>query len=444
MTSHISKYDVILQGCDVILFVVRFWFSDVLSWYARLPAWTTPMPDVWIFLRSRPAFHKRSEKRSFCEIESVSLFLNIGYNPGMSGYQFLHVEMYARSASKLAGAKRAKKGVVRQSDGIRKNWTAREILAEALRETNACEHVNAPKPPDVLLGDLQSLADELDHLEPPKGQRKDTPVLMAGVASAPWPPGDPRSKAWREDTVEHLQKKFGDALRVVIGHSDEGYDHLHFYVCAPQLAPVKGLHPGQAARAESAARGDDAKAQIEAYNSAMRAWQDQYSAEVGQRHGQTRIGPKRQRVGRMEWMEQKDAAELHAKTVKQAEAQLEQVEKSVAIKRAEVASIEVQKAELKIQSAALDAKAEKFEVQKARLVAWAKDVDAKEKRANWMLDRIMDAMKMLPMALQERIGALFGVPAPTPTPTPGVPLQTASAQKIEPNTETKKVAPKGP
>lgn len=337
------------------------------------------------------------------------------------GYQFLHVELYARSASKLAGKKRVTKGQVRATDGIRKNWSAAEILAEALREMGCCDHVFAPRPPDALFGDLQALADELNHSEPPKGQRKDTPILLAGVASAPWPPGDPRSKAWREDTVEHLQKKYGGCLRAVIGHSDEDYDHVHFYVCEPGLSPVKGRHPGQAARAQAAAEGADAKGQLQAYNVAMRGWQDQYGQEVAQRHGQTRIGPKRQRVGRMEWMEQKRAAEVLANQVQEVEkrlAEVQQAESVAAMKRqAQAASIEVQRAELERQRQVVEAKAEKIEAHRVRLVELAKQVDAKDKRASWMMDKITEALTLLPLAVADKLRALFGVPAPTPPPT---------------------------
>lgn len=222
------------------------------------------------------------------------------------GFQFAHLEIYARSVSKLKGAQRAAKGSRRdRSSG---GWSARDVLAEALREAGACPHVDAPQPPEVLLGDLQQLADEIDREPAPKGQRKDTPILLAGVLSAPWPPGDPRSVEWRMDAIEHLRAEWGDRLRCVVAHNDEGRDHLHFYATAPGLGPVKGLHPGYRARSAAAADGEDAKAQKAAYEAAMRAWQDRYATVAGE-HGMTRLGPGRRRLSRAAWLEEQRLAE---------------------------------------------------------------------------------------------------------------------------------------
>lgn len=44
----------------------------------------------------------------------------------MSGYQFIHVEMYARSVSKLTGKGRAKKGQQRKAKTSDSGWTARQ------------------------------------------------------------------------------------------------------------------------------------------------------------------------------------------------------------------------------------------------------------------------------------------------------------------------------
>lgn len=347
------------------------------------------------------------------------------------GYQFLHVEMYARSASKLAGAKRAKKGAVRESDGIRKNWSAREILAEALREEKACPHVKIPRPPDVLVGDLRALADELDKSEPPKGQRKDTPILLAGVASAPWPPGDLRSAAWREDTVEHLQRKFGKDLRAVVGHSDEQYDHLHFYVCAPGLKPIKSLHPGQAARAESAARDEDAKAQIAAYNAAMKKWQDGYSEEVAKQHGLLRIGPRRQRVTRNEWMEQKRAAELNASRLKEANDRLARAEEIERARRSADEMLRAREARVEVGEVDLAEKRKKLK-QAAKTL---QEIDGLlEAKGQWLAD----AVKILPAAFQESFLAVFDKGPPYPLPTPEKPLvgRSDASQDVDRSSES--------
>lgn len=259
-----------------------------------------------------PAVGPAGPTISLCEIESVSLFrypARFGVCCGV-GFQFAHLESYARSVSKLKGAQRAAKGSRRdRSSG---GWSARDVLAEALREAGACPHVDAPQPPEVLLGDLQQLADEIDREPAPRGQRKDCPILLAGVLSAPWPPGDPRSVEWRMDAIEHLRAEWGDRLRCVVAHNDESRDHLHFYATAPGLGPVKGLHPGYKARSAAAADGEDAKAQKASYESAMRAWQDRY-ATVAAKHGMTRLGPGRRRLSRAAWLEEQRLAEHNAK-----------------------------------------------------------------------------------------------------------------------------------
>lgn len=247
-------------------------------------------------------------------------------------YQFLHVEVYARSASKLSGLKKAKKGAVRESDGNRKNWSARDILAEALREIGACNHVAKPLAPEVLFGDLNLLAVNLETSEPPKGQRKDTPILLAGVASAPWPPGDPRSKQWRLDTVEFLKKTYGDALDTVIGHQDEPHDHIHFYCRNPDFSPVKPLHQGYAAQAKAKAEGVPAPEQTKAYKGAMQGFQDQYFEAVSERFAMARKGPGRERLGRAEWLEVKKDNQTRADRLKN----IELIEAETAKKRLEV------------------------------------------------------------------------------------------------------------
>ena len=240
-------------------------------------------------------------------------------------YQFMHVELYAPKASKLSGVKRTKKGVVREGDGIRKNWSARQILAEALREPDAHDHVQVPQPPEALLGNLQELADRLDAFVKPKSQRSDSPVLMAGVVSAPWPAGDERSAPWRADTVQQLKKEHGANLEVVIAHNDESYDHLHFYVCTRDFLPIKPIaHAGYKARQAAEAAGEPPKVCAEAYEGAMKGLQDRYFLAVAQAHGMARTGPKRRRLGRMEWIEEKRLQELHALGVTKLKKQVEE------------------------------------------------------------------------------------------------------------------------
>ena len=65
------------------------------------------------------------------------------------GFQFLHIEAYARHGSKQHGQPR--------------KWSAREIAAEAMREPDACPHVEQPQPPQVLHGCTPAEAAKLAH-----------------------------------------------------------------------------------------------------------------------------------------------------------------------------------------------------------------------------------------------------------------------------------------
>ena len=137
------------------------------------------------------------------------------------GFQFLHIEAYARHGSKQHGQPR--------------KWSAREIAAEAMREPDACPHVAQPLPPQVLHGCTPAEAAKLAHdwadsSQDAKGRklRADGLALAAGVVSLPaeqrqdWP-------RFREATVAWLRQQYGERLRSVVEHTDEAHPHLHFY-----------------------------------------------------------------------------------------------------------------------------------------------------------------------------------------------------------------------
>lgn len=300
-------------------------------------------------------------------------------------YQFIHVEVYARSASKLSGLKKAKKGAIRESDGNRKNWSARDVLAEALREVGACNHVKTPLLPEVLLGDLNLLTVDLETSEPPKGQRKDTPILLAGVASAPWPPGDPRSKKWRLDTIDFLKKTYVDDLDTVIGHNDEAHDHLHFYIKSSIFGPVKPLHQGYLAQSKAKAEGASAKEQTRVYKAAMQAFQDEYFAAVSEKFGLARKGPGRQRLGRAEWLEVKNDNRARADRLQKieiSEAEIAQKLQEVEKRAQKNESVIVQLREVK---ALLEKKDEKISVREGVLLE--KEQIFKQEKSLFQLER---------------------------------------------------------
>jgi hypothetical protein len=218
----------------------------------------------------------------------------------MAGYQFVHVEVYAR-------AKTSRK---------KSAWTAADIVNEAERRPGNCGHVANPTDPEVLYGTLPSEAlEDVEKLiaeqRDPRGRRirRDTPCLLAGVASFPIPVGLGREeevRSWVRDCVVHLKAEFGSALKSVLLHTDEKFPHLHFYATAPD-GKAKAIHPGHRV-AKKAGKGT--------FKKAMSAWLDQWYEAVSRRHGMARTGPKRERLSREEWRARQRSAEDLAKADK--------------------------------------------------------------------------------------------------------------------------------
>jgi hypothetical protein len=214
------------------------------------------------------------------------------------GYQFLHVDTYAR---KSGGKARS----------------AASIVAEAEREDlEHCPHVEQPKPPTLLHGVMPSamLAEANAAAEQARDGagrklRSDAPILAAGVISLP----AERADEWpefRDASVAWLKQKYGDRLRSVIEHTDEEHPHLHFYAVPKLGETAESVHDGYAARQNARRSGEKAGAVLQAYQKAMRGVQDTFHEAVAGRFGLARLGPKRQRLDRKSWASQK--AQLQA------------------------------------------------------------------------------------------------------------------------------------
>src|SRR3546814_7843969 len=67
------------------------------------------------------------------------------------GYQFLHLEGYARK-----GSQQRKNGKMQP-----RKWGIRDIVAEAMREPDACPHVRDPQPPKLLHGAMPAQLETL-------------------------------------------------------------------------------------------------------------------------------------------------------------------------------------------------------------------------------------------------------------------------------------------
>lgn len=258
----------------------------------------------------------------------------------MSGPQFANIQTYSQKENKAGNS-------------------ISQIIAEATRDEEFSLHVDAPQPPRILLGDPSTFADDhaahvadrrtvvtmADGSERRKAIRKDRHTMASVVVSYPVPHSgisDDEARAklarWEARNIQWLRKKYGSQLKVVLGHDDEEYPHLHAWLLPDNDdADAKMLHPGKAAklRVEEAAKADGIELRTavkmgnKAYRSVMKGWQDDYHAAVGVPEGLTRMGPKRQRLSRKQWQAQTDAAksaQAALERVNNAEARIVQIE----------------------------------------------------------------------------------------------------------------------
>ena len=222
-------------------------------------------------------------------------------------YQFIHIETYARQASTKQKPTKAKAGAKAEAKvKIKQNVSG--VIAEAIRAEGNCPHVADPQPPRYIVGNdavMQGMQAEIElnlevHHKRVGGRkvRADAHVLLAGVASFPrdLQKSEPETYAkWENKTVEWLQKKYGDNLKVVLMHDDEDHPHIHFYVYSVEKVNAKELHDGYVAAAKFPSITKEAGI---AHANAMRELQSAYYAEVGHACGLLRDGPKRKRMDR--------------------------------------------------------------------------------------------------------------------------------------------------
>ena len=334
-------------------------------------------------------------------------------------YQFIHIETYAREAStktptkakastpqgRLAalGGANAPKGMdaFTQADGkgTKGKASARDVINEALRNDDHCNHVEAPQSPTYLVGDLGDMLTLIPEIERKaaaekertgKAPRKDMHVLLAGVASYPRALADADPKGherWEQATVKWLKEKYGDALRVVLRHEDEAHPHIHFFVLDRHELNAKKLHDGYVAKAKASTP----KESVMAFNDAMRDYQSAFYAEVGHGVGLLRDGPKRKRMDRATYKavqrEARERAALDA-SVGQAHADLLDVagvegRAAADLRRKaeqEAAALAVAQALVAAERAALDQRGDQLQRDRAAVDAdWTRAREAKAK-----------------------------------------------------------------
>jgi len=227
------------------------------------------------------------------------------------GFQFLHVESYARQAGK----------------GKAGGHTVASVMAEATRQPDACPHVENPAPPILLFGcslaEVESKANEwaassTDAIG--RKLRKDGLCLLAGVISAP---DDMAAEVWESMKQEAIAWLNQDGRLVSVAeHADEAHRHVHFYKIPAPGARFETLHPSRAAALEAKADGALRGEQNRAYKEAMRGFQDDFFEQVGARHGLTRLGPAKRRLTRSEWKNEQVAALSLANAMAKAEQML--------------------------------------------------------------------------------------------------------------------------
>ena len=225
-------------------------------------------------------------------------------------FQFVHVNTYSRTLSKKA--KHSK-------------WTAKDVIAEATRDPSAIPHIGEPQPPIHVYGQpIDQLLDTLDTwaagTKDAKGRaaRKDAVCLLAGVFSAQEGTPPEQWEQIKTEAIQWAQEKYGDRLKTVLEHIDEGHPHCHFYVVPLPGETFDTVHEGRAAVKAFVAAGGDKKQSNRVYRDVMRGFQDEYYDAVGAPCGMTRIGPGNRRLTREAWKMEQQQAEAIAEQLSKA------------------------------------------------------------------------------------------------------------------------------
>ena len=100
--------------------------------------------------------------------------------------------------------------------------------------------------------------------------------------------------------MKFVAEEYGAQLHTAVLHLDEEFPIVHFY------AIPKDYEMWNACRGDKASKETNSKLEAK---KAMQAYQDAYYEGVSVHCGHTRLGPRRQRLTRVEWKAQKAHAE---------------------------------------------------------------------------------------------------------------------------------------
>ncbi|HEY8101835.1 MAG TPA: hypothetical protein VIF82_13895 [Burkholderiaceae bacterium] len=314
------------------------------------------------------------------------------------GYQFLREECYARIRSQ--GAPQAGKGREKKSKTLGKR-SAREVIAELVREADATPHIVRPLAPVLLHGvpahELMAIYEQIEAMSfdieiPTKDghrkQRSDTPIILGVVASFPGP-ADPSNQlyvSWKNMTVDFLKRRYGESLLSIFEHLDEKYGHMHAIIHNKGNS-VKPLHAGHAAALTLKQKNKNCsrKAQADAYKAAERIFQDDYHKEVGISAGLGRIGPRRRRLSRAEWKAEQQAHEASAITFYTAN-------KSVEAAKIKMVQADKRHQHIAVQAASIQALHDENQRELARQLADVAQLKSmNEKKAKELASALKDA-----------------------------------------------------
>lgn len=262
-------------------------------------------------------------------------------------YQFIHHEDYSITKSKKKTKReedRIKKekalGIYKENQAYDGSYNSesegnnlRSIIAEAKREPgNIPSTVISVADPILIYGtDLDTLENialnyyEKTKLKDKNGKekklRKDANIILAGVISL----NRENEELWEDyknDSIQFLKEKYGDRLKTIVEHIDEEHPHFHFYV-VPDVGEFFDLvHDGKRAAMKVRALNKPKGEQNTAYIKAMTAYQEDFFLKVASKYGLTKDGPKRARIGRDDYLKQKQEIKLLNKLRKQTETEL--------------------------------------------------------------------------------------------------------------------------
>lgn len=274
----------------------------------------------------------------------------------MSGPQFVHLQTFSRKTNPVG-------------------QSVTQIFGELLRDPQFSRHLDDPNPPQTVDGippeELVARHDAMINAArvavKVKGKthyrsiRQDRHTLLTAISSYPltWdqicgnPEEEEALRAWERRNVTFFRNLFGRQYQATYRHTDEPYPHLHIYAL-PELIPgvdATLLHPGKRAKdlmeTQERAQGRSPREALAAANralkAAMRDFQDDYYLNVGEPSGLLRIGPRRQRLSRKDYLAQKHAARLRSTSALEARSQ-DISTKEISLRRSESEMAESAKA----------------------------------------------------------------------------------------------------